>query len=74
MGLIQSNVSHAVHRLRPFSTAISNGYVADHALDDIRRHVLRAVPWSRDQSHPESGLLAAAVSREGETSRGVHGV
>lgn len=52
MGTIQGDVSHAVHRVRSVPAAVADGYVADDAVHDLRRHLLRTVPRSRDQPHP----------------------
>lgn len=74
LGIVQSDVSYAVHRLRPISPAIFNRHVADDALHDIWSHVLCPLPGARHQPDPELGLLQEAVPREGEASGGVHGV
>lgn len=54
MGAVQGDVPHAVHRIWPVSSAISHGHVADHALNDLRCHLLRSLPWARHQPDSES--------------------
>lgn len=65
VGAVQGHVAHAVHRLRPFPAPIADRHVADHAVDDFGRHMLRPLPGSRNQSNPEFGLVAAPVPRKG---------
>lgn len=66
LGVIQGYVSHALHRVWSFSTSVSHWHVADHVVHDLRGHVLRPLPRSRHQSHPESWLLPKAISWKGK--------
>lgn len=65
LGHVQGHVSHVVHRVRTVSPTEHDGHVADDVVDDQRGHVLRHVPRTRYESHPELGFIQEAVQRKG---------
>ena len=67
----QSYVTHVVHRLRKVSPTITNGHVANHAFHDERGMLLLPVPWPRNKSHTQFGLLQKAVSWKSESICGL---
>lgn len=66
MGPLQSDVPHAVHWLRAFSTTIAHRHVADHAVHDIWCYMLRTVSRTRNQLDTELGFVAPTVQRKGK--------
>ena len=66
VGFVQGHVSHAVHRLRPVPSTVTDRHVADHAQYDQRCYLLCHVPWTRDQSHPESRFIKKTIPRKGK--------
>lgn len=69
LGLIQSHVSHALHRIRKVSTPKSNRHVVDHVVHDQWCYLLCNVPWTCHKPHSEPGLFKEAIQRKGTIAR-----